>query len=108
MKKELILGIDGGGTKTTCILFDSQGMIIDSIQQEGSNIYVFKEKGVATIMQSISHILQKNKLNYLDVNAYGIGLAGISDLNLVSYSKQTLSQSDQIQFKQDDQQFFLI
>ena len=81
MKKELILGIDGGGTKTTCILFDSQGMIIDSIQQEGSNIYVFKEKGVATIMQSISHILQKNKLNYLDVNAYGIGLAGISDLN---------------------------
>ena len=30
-KSELIIGIDGGGTKTSCILFDTEGNIIDRI-----------------------------------------------------------------------------
>jgi len=104
MKKELIIGLDGGGTKTTCILFDSQGLKIDSIHDQGSNIYVFKDEGVATIMNIIRYMLDKNKLNYSDINAYGIGLAGISDLNYKevllkefdrnNITKQTLFLSD--------------
>ena len=100
----LILGIDGGGTKTDCILFNEQGKTIDILQAGGSNLYVFKEKAVATIIDLIDNILEKNKLGYDDVDAYGIGVAGISDvfqrellikeLDKKSISKDTLVLSD--------------
>ena len=80
-KSELIIGIDGGGTKTSCILFDTEGNIIDKIIKEGSNLYVFKENGVNILLSAINKILQKNKLNIDDINAYGIAVAGISDQN---------------------------
>ena len=80
-KRELIIGIDGGGTKTSCILFDTEGNIIDRIIKEGSNLYVFKENGVNILLSAINKILQKNKLNIDDINAYGIAVAGISDQN---------------------------
>ena len=80
-KSELIIGIDGGGTKTSCILFDNEGNIIDRIIKEGSNLYVFKENGVNILLSAINEILQKNKLNIDDINAYGIAVAGISDQN---------------------------
>ena len=50
MNKKLIIGIDGGGTNTTCILFDSKGFTIDTIYDKGSNIYVFKDKGIQIIL----------------------------------------------------------
>ena len=80
-KSELIIGIDGGGTKTSCILFDTEGNIIDRIIKEGSNLYVFKKNGVNILLSAINKILQKNKLNIDDINAYGIAVAGISDQN---------------------------
>tara|TARA_B100000579_G_scaffold437926_1_gene469995 strand:- start:5837 stop:6814 length:978 start_codon:yes stop_codon:yes gene_type:complete len=80
-KKQLIIGIDGGGTKTTCILFDDSGNTVDLINGAGSNLYVFKEKSIITIMNLIDSILQKNKLNIDDINAFGIAIAGISDFN---------------------------
>ena len=80
-KSELIIGIDGGGTKTSCILFDTEGNIIDRIIIEGSNLYVFKENGINILLSAINKILQKNKLNIDDINAYGIAVAGISDQN---------------------------
>ena len=80
-KSELIIGIDGGGTKTSCILFDTEGNIIDRIIKEGSNLYVFKENGVNILLSAINNILKKNKLNIDDINAYGIAVAGISDQN---------------------------
>ena len=80
-KNELIIGIDGGGTKTSCILFDTEGNIIDRIVKKGSNLYVFKENGVNILLSVINEILQKNKLNIDDINAYGIAVAGISDQN---------------------------
>ena len=80
-KSELIIGIDGGGTKTSCILFDTEGNIIDRIIKEGSNLYVFKENGVNILLSAINKILKKNKLNINDINAYGIAVAGISDQN---------------------------
>ena len=80
-KKQLIIGIDGGGTKTTCILFDDSGNTVDLINGAGSNLYVFKEKSIIRIMNLIDSILQKNKLNIDDINAFGIAIAGISDFN---------------------------
>ena len=80
-KSELIIGIDGGGTKTSCILFDTGGNIIDRIIKEGSNLYVFKENGVNILLSAINKNSKKNKLNINDINAYGIAVAGISDQN---------------------------
>ncbi len=80
-KSELIIGIDGGGTKTSCILFDTEGNVIDRVVKEGSNLYVFKENGVNILLSAINKILKKNKLNIDDINAYGIAVAGISDQN---------------------------
>ena len=80
-KKQLIIGIDGGGTKTTCILFDDSGNTIDLINGNGSNLYVFKEKSIITIISLIDTILQNNKLNIDDINTFGIAIAGISDFN---------------------------
>jgi N-acetylglucosamine kinase-like BadF-type ATPase len=80
LNKDLIIGIDGGGTGTRCILFDSKGYTLDKIQGAGSNLYVFKEEGVKVIVTLMQTILEKNKLNYSDISCYGIAIAGISDL----------------------------
>ena len=93
-KSELIIGIDGGGTKTSCILFDTEGNIIDRIIKEGSNLYVFKENGVNILLSAINKILKKNKLNIDDINAYGIAVAGISDQN-----QKDLMKLDRIKLK---------
>ena len=80
-EKKLIIGIDGGGTKTLAILFDNTGMSIDELECQGSNLYVYGEEGVKRIITLIKGLLEKNKLSFDDVNSYGIGVAGISDLN---------------------------
>ena len=52
-----LIGIDGGGTNTKCILFDFGGNTIDVINGPGSNLYVFKERGVKVIINILSKIL---------------------------------------------------
>ena len=79
--KKLIIGIDGGGTKTTCILFDIKGNTIDILHDKGSNLYVYKKESLAIILGSIHSILEKNKFSIEDVGAFGIAIAGISDLS---------------------------
>ena len=48
--KKIILGIDGGGTKTSAILLDSIGNTIDSMDCLGSNLYVYGEEGIKRII----------------------------------------------------------
>ena len=81
MKNQLIIGLDGGGTNTTCVLFDSSGFTIDVVHDRGSNIYVFKDDGIRRILSIIRTLLDKNKINYSDISAFGLGIAGISDLD---------------------------
>ena len=104
MDKKLIIGLDGGGTNTTCILFDSNGFTLDTIYDKGSNLYVFKDDAIQRILFIIRSILEKNKLNYSDISAFGLGIAGISDLDgrekllkeldRIKITKQTLLLSD--------------
>ena len=104
MDNQLIIGLDGGGTNTTCILFDSNGFTVDTIYDKGSNIYVFKDDAIQRILFIIRSILEKNKLNYSDISAFGLGIAGISDLDSrekllkeldrIKITKQTLLLSD--------------
>jgi len=81
MNKKIFLGLDSGGSNTTCVLFDDSGYIIDTQYDKGSNIYVFKEKGIKIILNLIRYILDRNKLNTLDIFGFGLAIAGISDLN---------------------------
>ena len=104
MKNNYIIGIDGGGTNTKCILFDFEGKTIDCIDSSGSNLYVYKESGVKVITQILSKILDKNKLSFSQISAFGIGIAGISDifqrelllkeLDKLNISQKTLVMSD--------------
>ena len=104
MDNQLIIGLDGGGTNTTCILFDSNGFTMDTIYDKGSNLYVFKDDAIQRILFIIRSILEKNKLNYSDISAFGLGIAGISDLDSrekllkeldrIKITKQTLLLSD--------------
>ena len=79
--KKIIIGIDGGGTETTCIIFDSNGNTLDIIKGCGSNLYVYKKEGIETVLNLINLILEKNKLNIKDIHAFGIAIAGISDFD---------------------------
>ena len=79
--KKLVIGIDGGGTKTTCVLFDAQGNTLDAIHGNGSNLYVYKKESIIIILGLIHSILERKELNLEDVDAFGIAAAGISDLN---------------------------
>jgi len=104
MDNQLIIGVDGGGTNTTCILFDSNGFTVDTVYDKGSNLYVFKDDAIQRILFIIRSILEKNKLNYSDISAIGLGIAGISDLDSrekllkeldrIKITKQTLLLSD--------------
>ena len=104
MDNQLIIGLDGGGTNTTCILFDSNGFTVDTVYDKGSNLYVFKDDAIQRILFIIRSILEKNKLNYSDISAIGLGIAGISDLDSrekllkeldrIKITKQTLLLSD--------------
>ena len=55
--RQLIIGIDGGGTKTLAILFDNTGTTIDELECQGSNLYVYGEEGVKRIITLIKLIL---------------------------------------------------
>ena len=102
--KELIIGIDGGGSKTTCVLFDTNGNTLDTLKGDGSNIYVYKKEGIVTILGLIDSVLQKNKLNIGDIHAFGIAIAGISnfdqkevllkELDRINITKKTILLSD--------------
>ena len=78
---KIIIGIDGGGTKTRCILFDASGSTIDVVKSDGSNLSVYKEQGISIILNLINSILKKNKIDIMDVDAFGIAIAGISDFD---------------------------
>ena len=49
-QRKLIIGVDGGGTKTQAILFDNTGKTIDELECKGSNLYVYGEHGIKRII----------------------------------------------------------
>ncbi len=78
--KKYIIGIDGGGTKTHCLLFDIEGEFIDLIEagtfgyEYLSHGYISLEKKMNKIVNSI---LEKNSINKKDIVSCAIGLSGI-------------------------------
>ena len=77
-----IIGIDGGGTSTEGVLFDSSGKPLAKLLVGGTNLYVYKEKAIKTILNLINQLLKSCDIDYSDISALGLGLAGVSDLSM--------------------------
>ena len=77
-----IIGVDGGGTSTEGVLFRSDGKPFAKLVVEGTNLYVYKEKAIKTILNLINELLKLCNIDYSDISALGFGLAGVSDLSM--------------------------
>ena len=77
-----IIGVDGGGTSTEGVLFCSDGKPLAKLVVEGTNLYVYKEKAIKTILNLINELLKLCNIDYSDISALGFGLAGVSDLSM--------------------------
>lgn len=75
-----VLGVDGGGTKTHCALFDIHGNKVDLVIWGPTN-YEVLEGGFAGLKKElegmIAHILRKNGLTLLDICYSVFGLSGV-------------------------------
>ena len=76
-----ILGIDGGGTNTRGVIFNNEGKILVELNDGGSNLYVYKEKGVKIIIDMVKNLAKKINIDVSDISALGFGLSGISDIH---------------------------
>ncbi|MEF9988898.1 MAG: BadF/BadG/BcrA/BcrD ATPase family protein [Christensenellaceae bacterium] len=78
--REYVIGVDGGGTKTDCVLLDVDGNLIDSIKW-GTTSHEFLEGGFAEfeteITQLIENLLNKNHLQPSNIKKAVFGMAGV-------------------------------
>ena len=81
MNENYFLGIDGGATNTTAVIFDDSGKTISTSISIGTNLSIYKENGVKRIIFLIKDICQKASLDLNEITGFGIAIAGISDLN---------------------------
>jgi len=77
---DFVLGVDGGGTKTHCALFDLEGNKIDQVSWGATNheclAGAFEELRVE-LGRMMAHILTKNGIAYGDLAQCVFGLAGV-------------------------------
>lgn len=94
-----VLGIDGGGSKTVCILMDGTGQVLGRGEAGASN---YQSIGVAATLQSIQSailttVVEAQKFtNTIKVEAICLGLAGVgraADIDVVKSLVQELQNS---------------
>ena len=81
MQNKYIIGIDGGATNSTGILFSINGQTINRVNTLGTNVSIYKNLAIDRIKNILYRLTQNSKINLEDISAFGIGVAGISDLN---------------------------
>ena len=81
MEKKYFLGIDGGGSNTTAVIFDDSGKTIAESFNKGTNLSIYKEIAIKRIIFLIEQICQKTTLDLNEIKGFGIALAGVSNLN---------------------------
>ena len=102
---KVILGIDGGGTKTHAVLVDLSGNILAAAANGGAN---WERTGIAateiSLLEIIKRVLNIAKAEGNDIVAATFGLAGIdweSDLELFAPISKSLNLSDKAVFVND-------
>ena len=81
MKDKIIIGIDGGASKTLGIIFNNRGETIGYESCLGTNLSIDEEKSSNRIIKLINTLLKKTSIDIQDISAIGIGLAGASNEN---------------------------
>ena len=77
---QYFLGIDGGGTKTKCVLIDQDGSVLLEAEGDASNPL---SVGVAKSTLVLSNLIKKvfYSFNKKKINSIAIGLAGAGRIN---------------------------
>lgn len=80
-----VLGIDGGGSKTVCILMQDTGEVLGRGEAGSSN---YQNIGIQATLQSIESAIfaALNHINYIRIQAICLGLAGVgraADIEIV-------------------------
>ena len=75
---DLLLGIDGGGSKTTVLVADAEGQVIGRCDAGGSNYQtVGLPQALATLDDAIDRALDAAGADRSRIGAVGLGLAGV-------------------------------
>jgi len=74
---QLIVGVDGGGSRTRAAVLDHAGAVLGTAEQGASNpLVVGFEKGAATIVATVDEAVRAAGCARRDVVVFGIGVAG--------------------------------
>src|SRR5680860_187852 len=95
-----VLGIDGGGLKTHCMLFDIEGKFVDFLKN-GTLGYEYLSQGYLSLEVKINEIINKmferNSISNKNIVSCAIGLSGID----TNYQKECITKIiDRIGFTQ--------
>ena len=94
----LVLGIDGGGTKTVCILMDNTGQVLGRGEAGASNYQsVGKQSAFLSIQSAITQAVAA--MESVQVDAICLGLAGVgrpTDIEVVQTFVQQLQASNSV------------
>ncbi|MCX6175331.1 MAG: ROK family protein [Ignavibacteriales bacterium] len=72
------IGIDGGGTKTRCVLTDDLLKVLQTEESRAANpLAVSFEKAAECLLNLIMSVIEKEQLNFGMIESIGIGLAGV-------------------------------
>lgn len=71
------IGIDGGGTKTRCVLTDNLLKVLQTEESIAANpLAVGFEKSAECLSNLIESVIEKEQLNFEMIESIGVGLAG--------------------------------
>lgn len=77
LSKNYFIGVDGGGSKTSCVIGDSTGRIICTVVGEGSNIKSTKpEKVRVQMIELLNELIKKSGIKKEQVSGLFVGTAG--------------------------------
>jgi N-acetylglucosamine kinase len=94
-----VLGIDGGGSKTVCILMQDTGEVLGRGEAGSSN---YQTIGIKATLQSIESAIYAatnealNFINYINIKAICLGLAGVgraTDIEIIKALVEDLQNS---------------
>ena len=79
MIDKVIIGIDGGASKTSGVIFNEKGETLAHESGLGTNLSIDEKKSAERVVKLIKNLLEKTKININDISSIGIGLAGASN-----------------------------
>src|SRR5680860_73830 len=88
--KKYVMGIDGGGSKTHCVLFDTEGRFVDFFKS-GTLGYEYLSQGYISLEVKINEIInqmfERNSISNKNIVSCVIGLSGID----TNYQKECIT-----------------